>query len=185
MISSNRALPCTRRHIPLRNNSREYNGDLRFIRILCKEEYLRKLKHPVKNNICFLEKISFGETEVNVRKILGEPFFIYRNHLSGKSHAVYTYGLKSGINKLKVELHFLEKHFFLGTVFYNSQNINDSDLNHYFRETFNLDLFHFKRDIIVDPSDHFLEFHHEPNCFIMTFSKMKWIHSTSISQNIH
>lgn len=185
MISSNRALPCTRRHIPPRINSREYNGDLRFIRILCKEEYLHKLKQPVKNNLCFLEKINFGETEVNVRKILGEPFFIYRNHLSGKAHSVFTYGLKSGINKLKVEVHFLEKHFFLGTIFYNAININDSDLNRYFRETFNLDLFHFKRDIIVDPSDNFLEFHHETNCFIMTFSKMRWINSTNISQNIN
>lgn len=185
MISSNRALPCKRRQMPLRINSRQYNGDLRFIRILCNEGYLHKLKQPVKNNICFLEKISFGESEGNVRKILGEPFFIYRNHLSGMPHSVYTYGLKSGINKLKVELHFLEKHFFLGTIFYNAENINDSDLNRYFRETFNLDLFHFKRNIIVDPSDNFLEFHQEPNCFIMTFSKMKWIHSTNIFQNIN
>jgi hypothetical protein len=183
MISSNRALPCTRRHIPPRINSREYNGDLRFIRILCDEGYLHKLKQPVKNNICFLEKISFGETEGNVRKILGEPFFIYRKNLSGMPHTVYTYGLKSGINKLKVELHFLEKHFFLGTIFYNAENINDSDLNRYFRETFNLGLFHFKRDIIVDPSDNFLEFHYEPNCFIITFSQMKWIRSTPIFQN--
>ena len=185
MISSNRALPCTRRHVPLRINSREYNGDLRFIRILCDEGYLHKLKQPVKNNICFLEKINFGETEGNVRKILGEPFFIYRKNLSGMPHTVYTYGLKSGINKLKVELHFLEKHFFLGTIFYNAENINDSDLNRYFRETFNLGLFHLKRDIIVDPSDNFLEFHYEPNCFIMTFSKMKWIKSTNIAQNIN
>lgn len=165
--------------------SREYNGDLRFIRILCDEKYLHKLKQPVKSNICFLEKVNFGETEINVRKILGKPFFVYQNQLSGMSHTVYTYGLKSGITKLKVELHFFENHFFLGTIFYNAENINDSDLNHYFRETFDLDLFHFKRDIIVDPSDNFLDFHHEPNCFIMTFSKMRWIHSTNISQNIN
>jgi hypothetical protein len=185
MISSSRALPGTRRQMPLRINSREYKGDLRFIRILYDEGYLHKMKRPVKNNICFLEKINFGESEGNVRKILGEPFFIYRNHLSKMHHTVYTYGLKSGINKLRVELHFLEKTFFLGTIFYNAENINDSDLNHYFKETFDLDIFHFKRDIIVDPSDNFLEFHHEPNCFIMTFSKMRWINSTNISQNIN
>lgn len=182
---TNRTHPCTRRQMPLRINSREYKGDLRFIRVLCKEEYLTKLKQPVRNHLSFLEKIDFGETEANVRKIFGEPFFVYRNHLSGKTHSVYTYGLKSGINKLKVELHFLEKHFFLGTVFYNAENMSDTDLNHYFRETFDLDLFNFKRDIIVDPSDNFLEFHHESNCFIMTFSKMKWIQSTCISKNIH
>lgn len=184
MISSNRALP-KRRQMPQRINSRLYKGDLRFIRILCDEEYLHKSKQPVKNDISFLEKINFGESEGNVRKIMGEPFFIYRNQLSRTPHTVYTYGLKSGINKLRVELHFLEKHFFLGTIFYNAENIDDSDLNRYFRETFNLDLFHFKRDIIVDPSDNFLEFHHEPNCFIMTFSKMKWIRSTNIFQNIN
>lgn len=182
---TNRTHPCTRRQMPARINSREYKGDLRFIRILCEEKYLRKLKQPVKNHLSFLEKIDFGETEANVRKIFGEPFFVYRNRLSGKAHSVYTYGLKSGINKLKVELHFLEKHFFLGTVFYNAENMNDSDLNHYFRETFDLYLFHFKRDIIVDPSENFLEFHQESNCFIMTFSKMKWIQSTCISKNIH
>jgi hypothetical protein len=185
MISSSRAQTGTNRQIPLRINLHEYNGDLRFIRILYDEEYLRKMKQPVKNNICFLEKINFGESEGNVRKVLGEPFFIYRDHLSKMNHTVYTYGLKSGTNKLKVELHFLGKIFFLGTIFYNAENINDSDLNHYFKETFDLDTFHFKRDIIVDPSDNFLEFHHEPNCFIMTFSRMKWINSINLSQNIN
>lgn len=185
MLSTNRTLPNSKRQMPLPINSRGYNGDMRFLRNLDTGNYLSKLKKSSKNTICFLDKINFGDTESVVRKILGEPFFIYRNRLSDRPHTVFSYGLRSGSNKLKVEIHFLDKNFFLGIIFYQTESINISDLNLYFKETFNLETFNLERDIIVDPSDNFLEFHLDPNCFIMTFSKMKWINSTNLFQNIN
>jgi len=160
-----------------------YNGDLRFIIRLRTERYRLKLKQSTKNTICFLDKVSFGENELNVRKILGEPFLIYRNFLSDLPHTVYSYRLKSGSNKIKVELHFVEKSFFLGIIFYHTKSFNHSDLNHYFKADFGLDDFHFIRDIIVDPLDNFIEFHLDPDHFTMTYSKMKWIDSTKILQD--
>ena len=185
MLSTNRTLTNNRRQMPLQFNSGGYNGDVRFFRNLESGDYLHKWKQSINDTICFLDKVSFGDSESNVKKILGEPFFVYRNRLSDLPHAVYSYGLRSGSNKLKVELHFVDKSFVLGAIFYMTENIDFSDLNHYFKETFKLETFHFKRDIIVDPSDNFLEFHYDPNCFIMTFSKLKWINSTSLFQNMN
>jgi len=178
MIHVNQVKRSTPRFVPM-----GYNGDLRFIIRLRTERYWLKLKQPTKNTICFLDKVSFGENELNVRKILGEPFLIYRNFLSDLPHTVYSYRLKSGSNKIKVELHFVEKSFFLGIIFYHTKNFNHSDLNHYFKADFGLDSFHFMRDIIVDPLDNFIEFHLDPDHFTMTFSKMKWIESTKILQD--
>jgi hypothetical protein len=160
-----------------------YNGDLRFIIRLKTEKYRLKLKQPTENTICFLDKVSFGENELNVKKILGEPFLIYRNLLSNLPHTVFSYRLKSGSNKIKVELHFVEKSFFLGIIFYHITSFVHSDLNHYFKADFGLDNFHFMRDIIVDPLDNFIEFHLDPDHFIMTYSKMKCIDSTKILQD--
>jgi len=185
MLSTNRTLTNIRRQMPLQFHSVGYKGDMRFLRNLEAGDYLHKWKQCIKNTICFLDKVSFGDSESNVRKILGEPFFIYRNQLYNLPHTVYSYGLKSGSIKLKAELHFVDKNFVLGTIFYATENINFSDLNHYFQETFKIETFHFKRDIIVDPFDNFLEFHSDFNCFIVTFSKLKWINSTSLLQNMN
>lgn len=178
MIHSNQVKRNSPRFIPM-----GYDGDLRFIRRLKDRRYRLKLKQPINNTICFLDKISFGENELNVRKILGEPFLVYRNLLSNLPHTVFSYRLKSGTNKIKIELHFVDKSFFLGIIFYHTKSFNHSDLNHYFKADFGLDSFHFMRDIIVDPHDNFIEFHLDPDHFILTFSKMKWIDSTKIFQN--
>lgn len=185
MLSTNRTLTNIKRQVPFQFNSIGYKGDLRFFRNLEAGDYLYKWKQCIKKPICFLDKVSFGDSESNVRKILGEPFFIYRKQLSNLPHTVFSYGIRSGSIKLKVELHFVDKNFVLGTIFYMTENINFSDLNHYFNETYKLENFHFKRDIIVDPSDNFLEFHHDLNCFIMTFSKLQWINSTSLFQHMN
>jgi hypothetical protein len=167
-----------------RYTPRSYNGDLKFIRILKDYNYCLKLKQPVEKPISFLDEINFGESESHVKKVFGNPFFIYRDFLSDLPHTVYTYGLKSGRNKLKVELHFVNKSFFLGTVFYQTKLVNYAQINLHYKNVFGLDSFHFMRDIIVDPFDNFIEFHLEPNFLIMTFSKMKWINTTKIFQNL-
>jgi len=166
----------------LRINLQKYNGDEKFIQILGESKHRHKLKQLVKNDISFLDLVNFGESEMNVIKILGEPFYIYKDLLSNLPHTVFSYGLKSGSNKLKVELHFLEKSFFLGTIFYMTLQVNHSELNHYFKNAFGLDVFHFKRDIIVDPSNNFIEFHLEPSHLVMTYSKLNWINTSVLMQ---
>lgn len=185
MLKDHKTNPRRERLVAMKNKVQGYDGNLKFIQILRENKYLHKLKQPIKNNISFLDQVNFGESEANVIKILGEPFFVYKDQLSNLPHTVFSYGLKSGSSKLKVELHFIENSFFLGVIYYRTSHFNHYELNHHFKVAFGLDVFHFKRDIIVDPSDNFIEFHLEPNHLIMTYSRLKWINLTNLFKEVN
>lgn len=160
--------------------TRPYDGDLRFIRILKERRCCVKLKQSIEKTISFLDEINFGDDEISVKKVFGEPLSIYRNFLSDLPHLVYTYGLKSGSKKIQVEIHFLSNSFFLGTVYYQTEIVNYAEINLQINDVLGLDSFHFIRNIVVDPSGHFIEFHRDPNHLIMVYSKLNWIESTGI-----
>jgi hypothetical protein len=160
--------------------SGQYNGDLRFIKILKERRCNVKLKQSIEKTISFLDEINFGDDQLSVKKAFGEPISIYRNRLSKLPHTVYTYGLKSGSKKIRVEIHFLSDSFFLGTVHYLTGVVNHVEINHQINSVLGVDSFHFVRNIIVDPSGHFIEFHRDPHYLIMVYSKLNWIESTGI-----
>lgn len=145
------------------------NRDLKYLNTACSNTKL-KVKQYTNTEILFLDDVNLGENEHNVVKKLGKPFSIHRDSLAKLSHTVYTYGLKSGSNKLKVELHFVEDSFSFGTISYMTNFINYLELNTYLKEKYSFTDFNFLRDIIVDPLGNVLEFHVESNCFTIILS---------------
>lgn len=173
------------RNLTTHINLTGYNGDLRILQKLIDRKYLQKKQRSIEKSISFLDRISFGENEINVRKILGEPLFIYRNRMLNLTHTVYSYGLRSGSNKIKAEIHFIGRAFFLGTVYYHLEYNDHNDINRYLKSSFGLDVFHSLHDIIVDPSENFIECHFDQNFFVMTFSKLKWNNSETLFRSIN
>lgn len=145
-----------------------FNGDQKYLKTYGKYPGKMRFEHRVRTEILFLDEIELGLDEGKVIKKLGNPFFIYRNDLKKNQHSVYSYGLKSGSKKLKVEIHFLNKLFALGTIRYFKNVINYSELNVQISEKYSIPDFHYLRDIIVDPLGNVQEFHFEDDYLIIT-----------------
>lgn len=116
-----------------------------------------KFKQVTKSELRFLDEVKPGENIKTVKEKLGEPFFIYSDNQVSASNKVYTYGLKSGSQKLKVQLHFKENLFSMGTISYNAPVIY-SELNSYFMQKYSLPTFNILRDVIVDKDGNFISF---------------------------
>jgi len=154
-----------------------YNVDLKYLNCIFGKVRL-KVKRCIKSEILFLDTVILGENETDVVKKMGEPFFIRRGYLAKRSHAVYTYGLKSGNNKLKVEMHFIENVFLFGIISYKNNFINYVELNTHLNEKYGFPDFNFLRDMVVDPWGNFLEFHVESNNLVVIISKKEQFNST-------
>jgi hypothetical protein len=147
-----------------------YNGDQEYLRMTFSKLRL-KVKRYIKNEILFLETINPEDDERDVVNKMGEPFFIHRDRLAERPHTVYIYGLKSGSNKLKVEIHFIDNRFSFGLIFYRNNFINYSDLNAYLNEKYGFSDFNFLRDVVVDPKGNILEFHIESSNLVVVLLK--------------
>lgn len=116
-----------------------------------------KYKQVAKTKLCFLDEVCTGESVKTVVKKLGEPFFIYSDLQTSTPNFIYTYGLKSGSQKLKIQLHFKENYFTMGTISYNAP-VNYSELNSYFMNKYSLPTFNILRDIIIDQEGNLISF---------------------------
>jgi hypothetical protein len=148
-----------------------YDGDIRYLNLSDSNRTKLKVKQYTTAEILFLDHVNLGDDEQIVVEKLGEPFFIYQGKMANDEHKVYSYGLKSGNNKLKIQLHFIEKSFLIGIILYRSYCFDYYELNNNYKGKFNLSDFSLLRDIIVDPFGNTIEFHIEPNYIVIVFSK--------------
>lgn len=144
-----------------------FNGDQKYLKTAGKYPGKMRFEHRINTEILFLDDVQLGLDERKVVKKLGDPFFIYRNDLEKNQHCVYSYGLKSGSKKLKVEIHFLNKLFAFGTIRFFKSAVNYSELNAQIKLKYGLPDFHYLRDIIVDPLGNVLEFHVENDYLVI------------------
>ena len=149
-----------------------YDGDIRYLNLSGSNRTKLKVKQYTTAEILFLDHVNLGDEEDIVVEKLGEPFFIYKGEMVNAEHKVYSYGLKSGNNRLKIQLHFIKKSFSIGIISYRTYCLDYCELNNNYRRKFNLSDFSLLRDIIVDPFGNTIEFHVEPNYIVLVFSKM-------------
>jgi len=153
------------------HNSLKYFATNNFIQNLSYHNSLR-VKRLSTIDILFLDELKLGVNSESVIELLGEPFFIYTNFVHRDQIQVYSYGLKSGRNNLKVRFHFLNNTFDFGTIEYSNTFLKHDDINASFGRKYDLTDFIFFRDIIVDSEGNSLSFHKEQDTLIVLYSKL-------------
>lgn len=153
------------------HNSLKYFAHNNFLKNLEYHNSLRiKRLSPI--DILFLDELKLGINSAQVIGLLGDPFFIYNNFIHGDQIQVFSYGLKSGRNNLKVRLHFINNIFNFGTIEYKNYLLKHEDINTLFGIKYKLTDFIFFRDIIVDSAGNSLSFHKEQDTLIVLYSKL-------------
>lgn len=147
--------------------SLKYEGNTKYLKMLNQSVNKLKYRHSLNSEILFLDEIKLGENKKSITSKLGEPFFIYNDLFLELPHTVFTYGLKSGSNKLKVEVHFINNLFALGTVYFFSPHLDLVQINSIIMNKYDLDDFHLCRDIIADKNNNILSFQIEPSYLII------------------
>lgn len=148
-----------------------YDGDQKYLNMAGNKINKLKIKQYAKSEILFLDQVNLGEAENSVIEKLGDPFFIFQDYQDMQPYKVYSYGLKSGNNKLKVHMHFVDTKFSFGTITFNTYLINYGEISAHFQEKYNIPNFNILRDIIVDPSGNFIDFHLKHNFLVMMISR--------------
>lgn len=153
------------------HNSLKFFAENNFVKNLKYHNSLR-IKRLSTSNILFLDEFELGTNPEHVTEQLGEPFFICNNLNHRDQTQVYSYGLKSGRNNLKVRFHFFNNRFNLGTIEYSNILLKHDDINSSFGNKYKLTDFIFFRDIIVDSAGNSLSFHKEQDTLIVIYSKL-------------
>ena len=154
-----------------RHYSLKYNRNQEYLKMSGSNINQQKVAKHTDTEILFLDDVKLGVDKTNVLQMLGEPFFIFHDIHENKPHLVFNYGLKSGSNKLKVELHFIKNSFSFGTISYLASGLNFIELNTLFKEKYGIPSFNILRDIIVDPLGNFIDFHLKHNSLVIAVSQ--------------
>lgn len=153
------------------HNSLKYFARNNFLKNLAHHNSLR-ITRLSPFEVLFLDELKLGVKSEHVINILGEPFFIYNNLTKGDQIQVFSYGLKSGRNNLKVRFHFSNNLFDFGTIEYSNCFLKHDDINTSFGIKYKLTDFILFRDIIVDSVGNSLSFHKEQDTLILLYSKL-------------
>lgn len=151
--------------------SLQYDGNARHIQILDHRGLNLKIKHEIASEILFLDKVKLGLSKLEVIKLLGEPFFIYEDTFKGADHTVFTYGLRSGSNKIKVETHFIENSFRLGTIYFLADFLNHRQINDFIMSKYLVSDYNLNRDYLTDKESNVVNLHIEQSYLIMNIYK--------------
>lgn len=127
-----------------------------------------KFKQKSQINLRFLDEVAWGETPNSVIQKLGDPFFIHKNPNNNESLSIFTYVFRSANRKLKIQLHFIDNTFSLGTIVYNAP-VNCLELNYYFRNKYQLRSFDILRDMIADNEGNLINFLLNPDQLVILF----------------
>lgn len=160
-----------RKWMSLPHYSLQYDGNVKHLNMLYQKRFSPNCKHEINSEFLFLDQVRLGLAKTEVLKLLGAPFFMYEDFFKGSDHAVFTYGLKSGSNKIKAELHFLENKFRLGTIYYLMDILDLHQINESIQNKYKIKDFDLHRECITDIENNTLNLQIEQSHLIINLYK--------------